>query len=196
MSHELLAALRARTHALHQQLDHHPMMALLLQPTVMPQAYANTLAWLHPLQVSLETQLASLIASFQPHVQLASRVAPLLADLEQLHVAPQSLPNDLKLSLSRSIGSLAGMLYVLNGARLGSAHIARRLQHTSPHLPCRYFAEADGALHWPETLNLLDNLAVSEYSDCEIAAENVFKWYINVMDCAQQDSSCQAECGY
>lgn len=189
MSHELLTALRESTHALHQELDHHPMMALLLMPQVEAHAYGNTLAWLHPLQSNLEAQLLQRLPMFAEDIELAPRIPALEADLQQLNVAPKPLPAELKFMLTVSEGSLAGMLYVLNGARLGSAHIARRLQHTSPQLPCRYFAQANGALHWPPTLKLLENLPVSEYSDCKLAAEAVFRWYIKVMGSAQQESA-------
>lgn len=195
MSHELLTALRESTHALHQELDHHPMMALLLKPELTAPAYANTLAWLHPLQSALESQLTHLLPKYAANIDLAPRLPALEDDLLQLQVAPAQLPVEQELRLAASEGTLAGMLYVLNGARLGSAHIARRLQHTSPHLPCRYFTEANGAVHWPPTLKLLENLTVNEYSECKIAAEAVFRWYITVMDSAQRESICQTAGG-
>ncbi|MBR9907268.1 MAG: biliverdin-producing heme oxygenase [Gammaproteobacteria bacterium] len=200
MSHELLSALRESTHALHQELDHHPMMALLLKPELTAPAYANTLAWLHPLQTILEGHLAKLLPSYASHIELASRVAALDDDLKQLNTSPYQLATDIQLDIQRtltpSLGTVAGMLYVLNGARLGSAHIARRIQHISPTLPIRYFAEANGAVYWPLTLKLIDNLEKSEYSDCKVTAEAVFRWYIKVMDSAQQDAVCQTVCGY
>lgn len=195
MSHELLTALRESTHALHQELDHHPMMALLLQAELTAAAYAKTLAWLHPLQSTLEQQLTHLLPTFATNIDLGPRLSALEADLQQLQVTPLQLPLELELKLAPSEGTLAGMLYVLNGARLGSAHIARRLQHTSPHLPCRYFTEANGAAHWPPTLKLLENLAISEYSDCKVAAETVFRWYIKVMNNAQRETVCQTASG-
>lgn len=187
MSHELLTALRENTHALHQELDHHPMMALLLKPELTTAAYANTLAWLYPLQSALEGHLGVLLPRYTHDIELASRIPALADDLNQLNAQPQPLPADIQLTLTPSLGTVAGMLYVLNGARLGSAHIARRIQHTSPHLPSRYFAEANGAFHWPFTLKLIDHLENSEYSDCKVAAEAVFRWYIKVMDCAQRE---------
>lgn len=200
MSHELLTALRENTHAMHQALDHHPMMARLLQPELTATTYANTLAWLHPLQTVLEGHLAKLLSTYASHLELASRVAALNDDLERLNTQPYQLPDDIQLDIQRtltpSLGTVAGMLYVLNGARLGSAHIARRIQHISPTLPIRYFAEANGAVYWPLTLKLIDHLEKSEYSDCKVTAEAVFRWYIKVMDSAQQDAVCQTVCGY
>lgn len=190
MSHELLVALRERTHKLHHELDHHPMMALLLQTQVEASAYANTLVWLHPLQAAFEQQLLHNMPQHQPSLFLATRLPALEQDLHQLGVTPQQLPPsvlaELRVSESLSVGTVAGMLYVLNGARLGSAHIARRLQQTSPDLPCQYFAQADGAAHWPPTLKLLENITVSDYSNCKQAAEQVFRGYITTMNYAQR----------
>ena len=190
MSHKLLVALRERTHTLHHELDHHPMMALLLQPQVEASAYANTLAWLYPLQAAFEQQLVHNMPLRIPMLALAPRLPALEQDLQQLNTAPQQLPEAVLAEFSvanvPTVGTIAGMLYVLNGARLGSAHIARRLQQTSPDLPCQYFAQANGAMHWPQTLDVLENLPMSEYSDCQQAAEQVFRGYILTMNYAQR----------
>lgn len=184
MSHELLTALRERTRALHQELDHHPLMALLLQPQVEASAYANTLAWMHPLQAELEQYIVSCAEHLPKDMPLAERLPALEADLHELGFAAEKLPAQVTFGIGRSQGALAGVLYVLNGARLGSAHIARRLQHTSPQLPCHYFATADGSQHWPLTLQFLETIAAHEYHDCEQAATAVFKGYIDVLNIA------------
>src|SRR5690554_1178760 len=180
--------LREHTQTLHHQLDHHPVMARLLMPELAADDYANTLSWLHPLQIELELALTTRQNLLPQPTSWVSRLKPLEDDLEQLNKQPVVLRERAiePPVFGDSAGTAAGMLYVLDGARLGSAHIARRIQHTLAHLPCRYFMEANGATHWPTTLKVLEQLDRSEYSQCIAAAETVFGWYLTVMDRAAE----------
>lgn len=143
-SEALAARLRAATRAAHRALDHHPLLAPLVRAGLTPEAYGRALAALHAPQAALER----LLAGFAPPADFPPRLPALEADLAALGLAPFPLavpPPDL-----RDAAEKVGAMYVLEGATLGAAVIARELSATLPaDTPRSFFSGAGGAARWP-----------------------------------------------
>lgn len=140
---ELAVRLRAATRSAHRALDHHPLLQPLTSAALTPQDYAQALAALRAPQAALE----SCLSGFVHARQFPGRVAALDADLTDLGVAPWPL-----LAAAPSIDSDAarvGVLYVLEGSRLGGAVIERCLARHLPDAPRRFFGEVADLQRWP-----------------------------------------------
>ena len=182
MATPLLETLREQTRRLHQALDHHPQMMPLLDANITLEEYRDILCCMYPLQAGLEQHVAQLQQQLRPAVApLPSRLPWLEQDLQQLHALPDQ-PQLPLWSVPATLGALAGLRYVADGARLGSAHIARRLQHTAPQLPRAYFAQAEGAMVWPQTLAFIQELDAVEHQHCVAVAKLAFAQYIAAFD--------------
>lgn len=181
----LALALRHATRAAHRALDHHPLLAPLVQPDLRLCDYVQALCALVAPLSALENIVSALAAPFPP------RKEALLADIAALGASP--------LRLQASLPSFPtddhrwGVLYVLEGSRLGSAVIASRLAVSLPTAPRRFFSNADGARHWPRFLTLLrreeDNLVESACVAGALAAFDFYKRHLDACSDISQASS-------
>lgn len=139
----LAAQLREATKAAHRQLDHHPLLAVLLGPTLTLEAYGQALAALHGAHGAIE----SLLADFAPAAILPRRLPDLESDLAALGVTPCPLTIDVP--LAGSDAEKLGMLYVIEGSNLGGVVIARQLATSLPATaPRSFFGGAEGHPRW------------------------------------------------
>lgn len=145
----LLDSLRRHTRAEHHGLENHPVMTRLVRPGLHIEDYAETLSALHPAQQELEQLAATTIDHLTMTYPLAPRVAWLEADLAHLGLSPPN-PQGRDPELPATLPELVGLLYVLEGARLGARVIADKI-HVSlgDATPMAFFDHADGERAWP-----------------------------------------------
>lgn len=143
----LALRLRQATKAAHHALDHHPLLATLLEPSLTRAAYGDSLASLHGLYAAAEAALAPGAEAAFPHVP---RLPALEADLAALCRSP--LPFRASIAVPDSPATRIGMLYVLEGSALGGQVLMRQIQKTlGTDCPLVFFAgtgEAAGKMRW------------------------------------------------
>lgn len=129
-------ALRQATRAAHHDLDHHPLLAPLVREGLSLAAYADALAGLHGIQAAAEQAAAAGLTGgnypWQP------RLADLAADLAALGRTPW--PRTLPPPPCTAPGAVIGLMYVLEGSRLGARVIARQSALQLPRAPRRFFS--------------------------------------------------------
>lgn len=145
--------LRNSTAELHARVDRH--MGQLLQQT--DGGYAEFLlmsaAAILPLENALE---AANVAAILPDWVERSRSAAILADLADLSLsapAGRSIDGDQRLT---DEAYQFGMLYVLEGSRLGARVILRELQGSMQPLPVRYLSHGQGQPMWQTFVRSLE----------------------------------------
>lgn len=145
----LLDSLRRHTRADHHGLDKHPMLVRLVRPGLDLDDYAETLSAMHPAQQELEGLAAKAIRHLALAYPFAPRVDRLEADLARLGLSspaatgrgPEPPP---------TLAELVGLLYVLEGSRLGARIIAERVRASlGDGIPSTFFDNADGERAWP-----------------------------------------------
>ncbi len=151
----LLARLRDATQHDHLRLDRHPRLSRLLKSDLNLEGYADSLAGLHGAQSRLEDAVRLGLEALDfalpasEAYRLDARGPALRDDIERLgaetggcYLSPLAAPERLE--------TLIGLLYVLEGSRLGAPIIARHVRASlGPMAPLRFFTEADGANCWP-----------------------------------------------
>lgn len=197
-------ALRAATRERHRQLDHHPVMAALMDRGLTRQDYTRALVALHDAQRWAQGQVAALTTP----ACLACRLDDLSADLLALGIdigktgpdetdgevpsvcrvnAPDApaAPDAAQCSESR----LIGVLYVLEGSLLGARHIARHIKALpqAGAWPLAFFGTACSSQRWhafwnfaAERLGTTPPLAVIER--CRAGAIDTFDRYLASLD--------------
>ncbi len=151
--------LRQTSKQAHHGLDHHPVLAPLLQPGLSAWQYGNALAALHGVHALSE---GFIHAFLDQHAELPGyrprRRLPLLeADLAALNRSPY--PLTLTLPLPQSVATLVGVLYTVEGSGMGGQIIARTLrQMGAGHLPLQFFdGNGDTAMScWQDFLRFAD----------------------------------------
>ena len=173
--------LRTATRRAHRGLDHHPILNALLQTDLTRAAYARALAALYAPQQALEAWLAD----FVPLTELPPRLPDLAVDLAELGCDPHPLATPLP-AWSSSISVRLGCAYVIEGANLGGAVIARQLPDG---LPRRFFAGAGGEPRWQRFWLFASQFGITSAQDmCSTAqaAQECFAWYRAHLDgCVQ-----------
>ncbi|MGQ4277203.1 biliverdin-producing heme oxygenase [Pseudidiomarina sp. E22-M8] len=142
--HNLLSALRSGTRDAHHQLDHHPVLAQLLDSDLSVTRYAEVLSMLYPAHVGLEQMLIGYWCEAPVSYELLPRESLLYQDLLQLGRRPEA-PR--RWPAPQSFSAAIGATYVIEGSRLGGVMLARRIHRQLADAPCSFFAE-DGAKHW------------------------------------------------
>ncbi|GHA08996.1 biliverdin-producing heme oxygenase [Oceanisphaera arctica] len=144
----LAACLRQATRDAHRRLDSHSVLRPLISPRLSYEEYTMALLALYPAQCRLEEAVARGLHTQLLDYPLRPR-APALAD--DLVSMSQSLPvivETVTLEVCRP-GQLIGLLYVLEGARLGSRIIAHNVHRTlGKQVPSRYFTVAQDDDSW------------------------------------------------
>jgi len=134
-------SLRRATAAAHHALDHHPLMQRLTGSDLTRELYAESLAAMYRPHTRLERRVHQSSHHFESGLKLSARVDLLEEDLVELGwpVLPDS---HIQTDLLEGHASWCGWVYVLEGSRLGSAVIARRI-HASlgDTVPCRFLGE-------------------------------------------------------
>lgn len=138
----LASRLRLATREAHRGLDHHPLLQPLVDKCLRREDYACALAALHGPQAAIESRLAD----FAPPAVFPTRLADLDADLAALRMPPQALHAELP--DTPTAAAHIGLMYVIEGSRLGGAAIARCLASSQPHAPRRFFSNAAETGRW------------------------------------------------
>lgn len=146
-----MTMLRDATGAAHEAVD----AAFGAHDLAVPGAYRRfLLAHARALPVA-ERAMAAL-----PFARTLPTRAPLLeADLADLDVAA---PEPLTFAPGDDEATLWGVLYVVEGSRLGGALLARQVP---PDLPCRYLGAVHGSGQWRAIRAGLDEAAAGEDAD-------------------------------
>lgn len=150
---ELHEQLRNVTRVAHRQLDHHPLLAALVQPEPTLADYRRALAALHGIHASAH-HVVTEYASFPGEsfdLSTGDRLAALSHDLAQL--GQPHLPLHCQLAPPVSNAELIGLLYVLEGSCLGGRHLYRHLRaRLNADIPFAFFAgRGDGTeARWKE----------------------------------------------
>ncbi|MCV6612118.1 MAG: biliverdin-producing heme oxygenase [Amphritea sp.] len=174
-------ALRAATSELHTELDSLSDLQVFKGREVTRDTYARALVRLYRPHQYLEKVVSRMLDSCG--YQYQSRAAALEKDLSELR---QPIPEQPALSLFDVQDSAVwGYLYLLEGSKLGSAHIARLLHRNSPvALPTLFFAEgwtdpSSMQPFWQQSAICLDSSAKTEQAI--EAACKAFHFYISAI---------------
>ncbi len=175
--------LKAATRADHQRLDHQFLLARLLAKSLAVADYAATLAALHGPQSALEALCRSHLECLEGAPALSGRSQALVADLDDLGVDP--LPLSLALPDATSPARLVGIMYVLEGSRLGSMVISRQLHANLPAAtPRRFFAGSGDPLRWPAFWQFANRQAghTAQLADVVEAAHATYALFFNHLE--------------
>lgn len=145
----LLDSLRRQTRADHHALDGHPLLVSLVRPGLDLDRYVEALIALHPAQQGLEGLATKGIHDLAMAYPLVSRMDCLESDLERLGASPPA-DTHRRETPPATLAELVGLLYVLEGSRLGARVIAERVGASlGDGIPRRFFDNADGERAWP-----------------------------------------------
>lgn len=143
--------LKRETRADHHRVDQHPTLKPLLRRELTVAEYATALSALYVPIASLEQALSSGLPAHDMDYRLIQREALLKADIHQLGmragVVPLTPP-------PVSVADAVGMLYVLEGSRLGGKMIARHVESVlGSQVPLHFFTshpltEEDWVAFW------------------------------------------------
>ena len=143
----VLMQLRAATQSWHHRVDHHPLLSPLVRPGIDLAIYGRAIAGLHGPICALEQRSLSGIALLRANYVLTSRQDNLEADLAELGLRPPSATGECP--QCREMADLIGLLYVVEGSRLGGQIIASTLLQTLPaKTSCRFFNIAGAEEVW------------------------------------------------
>lgn len=162
---QLLDHLRQATRREHHALDGHPRLNRLLRPRLDLATYADTLLGLYPAQHCLEEAAISAIRDQGLGYPLRGRANYLREDLTRLGVTPSggSLP---LMPEPRCRWELIGLLYVLEGSRLGAQLLDDRVRLLlGSDTPLRFFGNAAGAEVWPAFRRFVQQASVSRHDE-------------------------------
>jgi heme oxygenase len=124
--------LRESTRPSHRAIDHHPLLAPLVQPTLSLAHYQHVLTVMNWMHRALRERLTEAMAEYLPGSAFlpSDRTGWLAGDLEWFGMpntcAPERIVDCLTLRFM-SPHSLVGALYVLEGSTLGGQVITRQL---------------------------------------------------------------------
>ena len=140
--------LRTQTAFAHDQLERSPLLAALSSGSIDRQRYAQYLRRMQVFHQALDDALWCHLPPGYPHASLNQRAA-LDRDLAALNTSPGQMPAALARAAHALVGSHAaawGVLYVLEGARLGSQVLLKRNADNLPVLQAHAFirGEAEG----------------------------------------------------
>lgn len=122
--------LREATAQQHQAVEDLPAMRALMDPALSLSAYVQVLRRHHAVLAGWEQREAAWLRDCgDAHWQYQPRTPLLAQDLHALRAAPPALQ---PLPPAVDVGARWGMLYVVEGSRLGGRVIARHLRQTLP----------------------------------------------------------------
>lgn len=116
-----------------------------------------------------------------PQAGARSRSGALRDDLAALGLDE---PASIDASFLNSRGGVAGLMYVLEGSRLGSTVIRRRLAQSGAAYPTSFLSHGEGSGLWPSFLHWLDSTQWSgrELVDMRDNAIRLFEHYLKTAE--------------
>lgn len=169
-----LAHLRQATKSWHQTIDHHPLLSPLVRPGLDIAGYGRALAALHGPISALEQRCLAGLADLGADYGLTPRQGWLDADLMDLGLVAPVV--DRECPAVSDLPGLIGLLYVLEGSRLGGEVIARQLVQSLPAgAPLRFFKRSGAEAAWanfslfatgcpPDQINLCCDTAIAAFA--------------------------------
>lgn len=177
----LAIRLREATRAAHQRLDHHPVLAPLVKPTLTREAYARALAALHGPLSWLENMPSP--PAYAPPASLSHRSPWLQQDLAAMGYAPwpfQAPP------VEGTPESRVAVHYLLEGSSMGAAVIHRCLVRTEIPWPMAYFSVENPAERWQTLWQWVAQLpALNMDETCRAANELFDLLWRHMEDCRE-----------
>jgi heme oxygenase len=132
---QIQVCLRDSTRASHRAIDHHPLLAPLVKPTLTLDHYKYVLTVMNWMHLHLSERLAEAMLKYIPTSQFfpSDRLNWLAKDLEWLDMdmtpAPKCIMAGFKPDFA-SAEALVGALYVIEGSTLGGQFIAQQLANS------------------------------------------------------------------
>ncbi len=173
--------LRTQTAFAHDQLERSPLLAALSSGSIDRQRYAQYLRRMEVFHHALDDALWHQLPPGYPHAGLNQRAA-LARDLAALNTPPAHLPAALARAARALVGSHAaawGMLYVLEGARLGSQVLLKRNANNQTVQQANAFirgdAEATGRMWLAFCAALESSVAPADVGTLLATAEQTFE---------------------
>lgn len=124
-----LARLKGDTSSLHRKLEHAPVSASLMNPSVTKQQYIHYLAAMRQIIAWTEAHVFTAIAPIIPDIESRRKLHTIDRDLNNLQWSVRDLHSDFNPSLSSvSPSALLGFMYVVEGSSLGGLVILKQLQ--------------------------------------------------------------------
>lgn len=181
--HPLHIRLREATKGLHRCLDHHPLLATLVRPTVTLDAYGKALTAMRGPQAWMEEWVAQ--AADNVDEIYAPRLDALDRDLSDLGRLPGVFVCD---RMDTSLPALVGVLYVLEGSRRGGTFIGKMILEHLPGAPCRFLcADETEAESWHSVWSLADKVSHQEYDLTLEAAVRCFSVVLKQMEASTSE---------
>ena len=170
--------LKQHTAQLHQQLDRHSALTRLTQTDLSPQEYGDILLGLYHPQRQLEQVLLPVVHQQFPEYDFNPRFSLIEQDLDILEQPFTQI--DKAFTWQCSAAQIVGILYVLEGSKLGGRFILSNLKKVFPELPHHFFSSSDlSAKSFRSRLEQLGtDLDETEYSGAAEAAQQAFELYI------------------
>ncbi len=177
----LLLALRNGTRQAHHLLDHHPLLAPLPRQELTLDAYGDALAALHGIHQAGEIAIATGLARYGLDYDWQPRQSELEADLVTLGRTPW--PLRIAITPCNEIADLIGLLYVIEGSRLGGLVIGRQLATNLPQAPCRFYADNQAPTRWAGFQHFAETRCPSDrHPRAHISAQAAFHDYVRHLD--------------
>lgn len=184
----LCADLREHTHHQHERLHEHPCFLALFNQSLSISDYRDLIGRLHGFYQPMDRAIARAIsrgaACIDGYVYV-ERSGFLAQDMYDLGWSAEEIEQSARCTEAFDIvssASLGGVLYVIEGATLGGAHIdraARRLLAREDPAGRRFWAwcRAEGGNRWPMTNRYLEDLEAegAEVSDLRKGAFDTFR---------------------
>lgn len=174
--------LKRETRADHHRVDQHPLLKPLLKRDVNLEEYTTALSALYAPIARLEIALTSSLLAYNVDYALVEREALLRADIEQLGGQAEQA---YCIPPSTSVAEVVGMLYVLEGSRLGGAMIARNIHSVlGDQAPLRFFtAQPLQAEQWTVFWRCAEHYCPpSSWPAVRASAQQAFKYFIQGVD--------------
>lgn len=175
--------LREATSAAHARLDHHPVLGALVTDELSIEQYAAALAALCGPQRAMEA--ATLGAGLPAGYSIPIRSDALVQDLADLGVP--DWPHCKDWPDCDSIAGAVGVLYVMEGSRLGGQLIARKLERSLPaDTPRRFFGRVTppdfaAFLRWAASV-----CPPEEHEQAAVMAERTFRAFESHLDACRR----------
>ncbi|MDE1460809.1 biliverdin-producing heme oxygenase [Spartinivicinus poritis] len=171
----ILILLRQATHDIHQRLHKHPLLQPLVQQSLTKQHYILLLQAFERFYQSVEKRTSSntLYDDFQPNSNTITH------DLITLGAQINPINEQPVIVIEKSESAILGMLYVLEGSKLGGQLIAQNIKNTLGYTEKNGTAFFYGngkqtGEQWHRFLLLLDSRC-THHSDCINSACQIFE---------------------
>lgn len=177
--------LKRETRADHHRVDQHPLLKPLLKRDVKLEEYTAALSALYAPIAGLEMALTRSLPAYNVNYALVKREALLRADIE--HLGGQT-EQACRIPSSASVAEVIGMLYVLEGSRLGGAMIARHIHSVlGDQAPLRFFtAQPLQAGQWAAFWRCAEHYCPpTSWPAVRASAQQAFKCFIQEVESAE-----------